>query len=697
MTQTGMGPVERAERNRRLAYLIASIAAAVLLLLAVFGETTHRATARVLVSLQALQPDEAVDQFDALDQSNAMGTVVDVFASDDLWQRALASAAVSDRRNDEYGVVIENPDDSLIVTIEVSGPSDRVARVSDELARLGAETLETTFGDVDVVAVESIPPESVSLRELLLIGVVGMSAFLATGWVVLSAIAKPRDGQPTGILASIAGWIGDRDRLDDDSDDWPSRRLVVVGIALGLVSGSFVLAPIAGLAAVAGALFALAFLFALRHPRWLTVGLVLLVLFRLSDIGTDFFGFPEISIPYVFFVLGVLGVRRLAIGEIRDGWLGLGLALMALVAVMASSGLMATDQVIALDRTFDLVKNAFVALIMVALVREIGDLRAVVWTLIAGTSFLALLGIFSYWTGGVPGLLEGFAQTVEQVVDEEVVSFRIAGPIGDANFFAQMLVTIFPIAVERAWRERSSVLRAGAAIGSAVIAVAIVLTSSRGAVLGLLVCVVFLVVWLRPPTKVLVVAACALSIVSFMVPTGYLNRLGTIGQVFTDGSAVTIDPSIQGRTSELVVGIQMFHDHPLLGVGPGNYPGRYLDYSPALGLDYRAELRQPHSLPVEVAAELGVLGLTWWFLGLVVLGRALWRARKLSRSVEDDEMADHLEALTVALIGFMVTALFLHLDFARFFWMLVGVVVAAIRIARLAPAELEPEQQLAAR
>jgi O-antigen ligase len=679
-----------------LTYLVASIAAALVLLVAVVGGTTHRATARVLVSLQALQPDEVVDQFDALDQSNAMGTVVDVIASDDLWHRALAGAGVADRRSGEYGVVVDNPDDSLIVTIEVTGRSDRAAQVADELARLGSETVEETFGDIEVVAVESLPPETLTAWEMVLIVLAGLSAFAATGWVVVAEIDKPRDDEARpGILAPLAEWMADRDRVDGEADEWPPPRLVFMAIALGLLAGSFAVAPTVGLAAVAGALSSLAFLFALRHPRWLTVGLVLLVLFRLSDIGTDFFGAPEISIPYVLFVLTVLGTRRLALGENRDGWLALGLVLMALVAVMALSGLTASDQLVALDRTFDLVKNAFVALIMVALVREIGDLRTVVWTLIAGTSFLAILGILSTLSGGVPGMLEGFAQTVEQVVDEEVVSVRIAGPIGDANFFGQMLVTIFPIAVERAWRERSHLLRVGAAIASALIAVAIVLTSSRGAVLGLVVCLVVLLLWLRPPTKALVLAACVLSVTVFLVPSDYLERLGTIGQVFSVGSGTTaVDPSIQGRTSELVVGIQMFHDHPFTGVGPGNYPGRYLEYSPEVGLDYRAELRQPHSLPVEVAAELGVLGLAWWFLASIALGRALWRARRQSGSFGDVEMSDHLEGLTIALIGFMVTGLFLHLDFARFFWMMVGLVVAAVRIARVRQLELESEPEL---
>jgi len=51
---------------------------------AVSGGAGFRAESHVLVSLEPLQPDETVEQFDALDQANAMGTIVDYFASGDL-------------------------------------------------------------------------------------------------------------------------------------------------------------------------------------------------------------------------------------------------------------------------------------------------------------------------------------------------------------------------------------------------------------------------------------------------------------------------------------------------------------------------------------------------------------------------------------------------------------------------------------
>jgi hypothetical protein len=51
-----------------------------------------------------------------------------------------------------------------------------------------------------------------------------------------------------------------------------------------------------------------------------------------------------------------------------------------------------------------------------------------------------------------------------------------------------------------------------------------------------------------------------------------------------------------------------------------------------------------------------------------------------------------LEALTISFVGFGVTALFLHLAFARFLWMMVGIAVAAVRLGRVhSDLAVEPE------
>ena len=58
---------------------------------------------------------------------------------------------------------------------------------------------------------------------------------------------------------------------------------------------------------------------------------------------------------------------------------------------------------------------------------------------------------------------------------------RISGPVGDPNFYGQLLVAILPLALDRMWGERTMRLRLLGAGSAAVIAAATVLTFSRGA------------------------------------------------------------------------------------------------------------------------------------------------------------------------------------------------------------------------
>ena len=70
----------------------------------------------------------------------------------------------------------------------------------------------------------------------------------------------------------------------------------------------------------------------------------------------------------------------------------------------------------------------------------------------------------------------------------------------------------------------------------------------------------------------------------------------------------------------------MFRDHPLLGVGPGNFAEHLARYVPE---GRRIEHEFPHNFVAQVGAETGVIGLAtllWW--GASVLGVCFRAARR---------------------------------------------------------------------
>lgn len=671
-------------------WVMAALVIALTGMVAMVVSETYRATSTMVVRPQAhvTDVDDAVDQLEGFDASDALGTLIQIVDSADIKQRAMDELGISTTAAQEFEVTVSNPSNTMAVTIEVVGPSTDVAALAGEIARQGTEVINESNGSLVLETLGSPAPVAVRGIGYATFVFVALVSFIATLTLVTNAMLSDQDRKefPGTLKAVLHDWIEGRPVPGPRRRQWSVPGLVGAVVLLG-VTASLITTSSLGLAAVVGVTTGLSLLFAVRFPQWLTIGLVLLVVVHLSDVGTDFFGLPGFSVPYAVFVLFVVTVRHIVIGEDRGGWLGLALGIAALVTVMSISGLGAGDQALAFETTIDVAKNGLVAVLMVVLIRQVADLRRVVWALILGASVLALLGILRAEIGQIPGVLEGFSQVVTDAVEDQVVGIRIAGPTGDANFFGQLLVMMFPFALERSFRERSWPLRLIAVVASLLIAWAVMLTYSRGALIGIIASSILFLVWLRPSLKTVMVGVGISALLLLSAPSTYVERIGTIGQVAQIGTqARPEDPSIQGRVSEMLVGLEMFRDHPIIGIGPGNYPGRYVEYSSALGLDYRLELRQPHSLPIEVAAELGLIGLTWWFIAAVMLGRGLFGARRVAISTRDIEMKNYLEVICVSLAGFAMTALFLHLAFARSFWMMVGIAVAAVRVTYLNPA-----------
>jgi O-antigen ligase len=121
------------------------------------------------------------------------------------------------------------------------------------------------------------------------------------------------------------------------------------------------------------------------------------------------------------------------------------------------------------------------------------------------------------------------------------------------------------------------------------------------------------------------------------------ERLATL----TRAGAVTQDPrgTIYSTTPEIVV------DHPLLGVGAGNFPVASNRYGlhDETGWPYD----HAHDVPLTFAAELGVGGLLLFVAFVAALGRLCWR---LLRTVGDPHRRAAAVALSAAMVGVAVAS-----------------------------------------
>jgi O-antigen ligase len=192
--------------------------------------------------------------------------------------------------------------------------------------------------------------------------------------------------------------------------------------------------------------------------------------------------------------------------------------------------------------------------------------------------------------------------------------YRAAGPLGDANDFAFFLVAAVPVALAlRSYgRRRLWTLCAGLCLAG------IAGSLSRGAALGLVVVTLWAVVagHVRPRTAAWSAAfvVAALALVAVLVPALVSEKIQAKNKVAST--------NVDERVIRWVVSTEMATDHPLLGIGPGGFITHYDRYVGDRDLNPEHELAVAHQMYLEVAAELGFVGLGAFLL----VGVAGWRS-----------------------------------------------------------------------
>ena len=262
---------------------------------------------------------------------------------------------------------------------------------------------------------------------------------------------------------------------------------------------------------------------------------------------------------------------------------------------------------------------------------------------------LALIGLLL----GAGGVYSVLAHPIPLFpLSDEPGGLRAAGPFGEPNFFALSLAALLPMAMYVvALGGRMQIL--GTAAGLSIVA-GVFATGSRGGLLAAGAAIVVFAAMTRLP-RLRVAALLTVVAALALIPT------------FGAQTAAFGDRSVEGRATENLVAVAMFADHPLVGVGPGQYRELYRDYTRVVGDDDRYR-RFAHSLPLELAAEQGIAGIAGWIAaGTAVLAyafqRGVWRLL-LGR------------ALILSMATYLLGSLFLHGAQIRLLFILAALVLA---------------------
>jgi putative inorganic carbon (HCO3(-)) transporter len=363
-----------------------------------------------------------------------------------------------------------------------------------------------------------------------------------------------------------------------------------------------------------------------------------------------------------------------------------------IVMILGTAAGMASDPDRAIEAlvTF-IVEGLLIYFVTTNVVRSLVDLQTVVWVLLLVGGVIGALSVHQQATGSFDSDYGGFARVSEATL--AVGSFdqggqpRLAGPIGEKNRFAQVMVVLIPLGLLQVWTARRTALRILAAVATAFIAAGAVLTFSRGAALGFAITILLMAVlgYIRP-SQVIAVALGAM--VLFTLQPTYLERLLTVealsGAAEDPGSALAEDDSFRKRANETIAALLVFADHPVLGVGRGLFPVHYGDYADEVGIISDPEARQAHNLYAGMAAETGLLGITF-FMGIFI--STLWALARVRRRCARiaPQHAAMATAFFLAVVAYLTTGLFLHLSYERYLWILMALAASAAYVGQQVP------------
>lgn len=331
------------------------------------------------------------------------------------------------------------------------------------------------------------------------------------------------------------------------------------------------------------------------------------------------------------------------------------LGLLAFVVLAALSPSWSLDPETSRWASGEAMKMALVYVAAASLLTTPERIRLVAWSVALAACVPAYYGLENYLTGR--DLLEGYRT-------------RWEGSFYDPNRLAMALVISVLLLLGLRARLRNPFARfiALALVGLQV--ATIVVTYSRGAVLGLGLGLLILVLASGKARTRSLAAVTALALgVGILAPDTFWNRTGTIASYEEDASAM-------GRIHAWETAENIILRRPLTGVGAAAFTSAWASYAPG---DAGATPYVAHNLFLEVAAELGLVALLGFCVLIFACTRGVFRVIRLGR---EGGVPEEARALVAAIGGYLVCQLFAGFMLSFFLFLILGMATAVERHAR---------------
>jgi putative inorganic carbon (hco3(-)) transporter len=413
------------------------------------------------------------------------------------------------------------------------------------------------------------------------------------------------------------------------------------------------------------------------------LALVFIVYTRSSDIIVHNYDLPSLTQPFVALLAIAILIRWALFRETPIGWQKTAVLLGLYGLIGFSSILYAETLEPVMDALTAYGKDAIIAIMVVILLKNAASFRRVIWVLISIGLFLGTLSTYQFMTGSFTNDFGGFANADYMQILDETNDYRIGGPVGDPNFFAQILVVIVPLALGRMMSEQAVARRLLALASLVVMVLSIMFTYSRGGFLALGVTLALYFIVYPPRRAGILIIILIFGTGLLFAPSNYFDRILSLNQIYSSSSPMNPDDaSLNTRVTQNLVAWEMIKANPLFGVGLHNYSAVYTDYAKALGRAISTEGSAAHNLYFEVLAETGTLGFAIFAVIIWASFSAVWKARKIFLQIHLSDYAVLVTSFAIGLTGYLVAAMFIHGAYPRYFYLLIGIAMALQNVTR---------------
>lgn len=274
--------------------------------------------------------------------------------------------------------------------------------------------------------------------------------------------------------------------------------------------------------------------------------------------------------------------------------------------------------------------------------------------------------------------------TAQSWMDEEMfedIKMRIYSTLENPNVLGEYILLVLPVCVSLLWTKKGAAAKMVYAAFTGIIAIALILTFSRGCWLGVMLSAAVFVTFAAG--KLWGLALIAVPAIPFVLPESIINRFTSIGDMK--------DSSTSYRVYIWMGTLLMLRDFWLTGIGPGSeaftqvYP--FYSYSAIVA-------PHSHNLFLQIITESGIVGICAFLLLVFLLVRRLTVAAQAGG--KGTALFTVIVALGAGIAGFLLQGMFDNCFYNyrvfMIFWAVVATSVSAANIAKSEKKSLEVEK-----